>query len=275
MRTSIISLLNVLAASSLAAAQTATPAPTPPALLDSTPIVLTAGTRVPVVAVRRIATRSIHTGDTVYLQTTTPVSLDGRVAIPAGTSILATVSSAARRGWLHPELALELRASTFTFANGYTAAGPSLTSESAVGESGVRRDDSNAIPLVVGSAVVGGIVAGPVVPVIGAGLYLALLMHPNQVAMDAGAPVELVLDRPLTLDALRVADAARAAANIHTIYASNGRDCFDPGTPATPDVTIPGNPGTPAMGDIPGTPPTPPVTIPGTPGTPPSSSRCR
>lgn len=41
--------------------------------------------------------------------------------------------------------------------------------------------------------------------------------------------------------------------------------CWQPPIPGTPETIIPGDPGTPSMGDFPGTPPTPPIIIPGTP----------
>jgi hypothetical protein len=273
MRTSIIAVLQVLGASALAAAQTATTTPTRgPG--DSTSIVLAADTHIPAVTMRAIATRSLRPSDTVYLQTTISVMADSRVAIPAGTYVVATVSSAARRGWLQPKFELVLSASTFTFANGYVAAGPSLASESSVGDNGVRRDDPNVTPALIASMVAGDLLAGPVAPVIGAGLFVAVWVHPNQLAMEAGAPVELVLDRPLTLDARRVADAARVGRSVRLTVARRGRDCFDAGSPGTPDIIIPGDPGTPGIGDIPGTPPTPPTSIPGAPGTPAGWKSC-
>jgi hypothetical protein len=257
MRMSVIALSYVLGASSLAAAQTFT---------------LATDTHIPAVAVRAIATRSVHPGDTVYLQTTAPVTVEGRVAIPAGTYVRGTVSSAVRRGWVRPKFELRLTASTFTFANGYEADGPSLASESIVGENGVRRDDANVAPALIGSVVAGGLLAGPIVPLVGAGVFAAILVHPNQLAMDAGARVEFVLDDPLTLDAGRVADAA--GRDVRMTVARRGNQCFDAGSPATPDIMIPGTPGTPAMGDVPGTPATPSTIIPGVPGIPAGWKSC-
>lgn len=50
--------------------------------------------------------------------------------------------------------------------------------------------------------------------------------------------------------------------------------CFAPGFPGTPDITIPGSPGMPSVGDFPGTPPTPDIVIPGAPATPGYWYRC-
>lgn len=50
--------------------------------------------------------------------------------------------------------------------------------------------------------------------------------------------------------------------------------CHTPGTPGTPDVTIPGFPATPPVGDFPGTPGTPDIVVPGVPATPGYWYRC-
>jgi hypothetical protein len=50
--------------------------------------------------------------------------------------------------------------------------------------------------------------------------------------------------------------------------------CYAPGTPGTPDITVPGFPWIPPIGDSPGTPGTPDVLIPGVPATPGYWYRC-
>lgn len=269
MRTFSFLVLPVLAISSLAEAQ-ATPSANAP---DSSSITLAAGTRIYAIAARAVETRSVRPGDTVYFQTVAPIFADGRVALPAGTDVLGTVESAARRGWIRPELELRLRASTFVFANGYVATGSLIESHGTVGDNGIHRDDGAVGTALTSSAVAGVILGGPVITAISAGVFITVLVHPTAVAMERGSPMQLVLQGPLTLDARRVADAARVRPGTRLV-ARVGRECFDPGSPGTPDVVIPGDPGTPAVGDMPGTPPTPPTMIPGTPGTPASWTRC-
>lgn len=126
---------------------------------------------------------------------------------------------------------------------------------------------------VIGAAIGGGV--GLV-----AGLLIATSSH--QFFLDVGAPVEMVLQHPLTLETDQVADAIRDAAQ-HPIATqpvsprprpippppnTDPATCYTPGTPGTPDIDIPG---TPAIGNSPGTPAT---HIPGIPATPPTSHPC-
>ena len=93
--------------------------------------------------------------------------------------------------------------------------------------------------------------------------------------MDAGSPVEMTLERPLSFKQDEVAKAVQNAAQHEattqpvmprptpppaTISTSNGT-CFTPGTPGTPETVIPGTPGSDGI-------PGPPTIIPGTPPTP-------
>lgn len=50
--------------------------------------------------------------------------------------------------------------------------------------------------------------------------------------------------------------------------------CYAPGTPGSPDITIPGFPAMPPIGDSPGTPATPDILVPGVPATPGYWYRC-
>jgi len=120
---------------------------------------------------------------------------------------------------------------------------------------------------------------------VGAGVGLAvglvLVGTSHHFFLDVGAPVEMVLPHPLTLQGDDVADAVREAeqhpapeqpiAQRPRPPVPSNTDpgtCWTPGTPGTPDIDIPG---TPAIGDSPGTPPT---HIPGIPATPPTPHPC-
>ena len=113
----------------------------------------------------------------------------------------------------------------------------------------------------------------------------------NDLVMEVGTTLELVLPSPLQLDPDRVT----AAVQQYSAQSANApvaivqppkppRICYDPGSPGTPDTVIPGSPGTPptvipgmnGMPDtvIPGSPATPDTVIPGSPGTPSSSYPC-
>jgi len=113
-----------------------------------------------------------------------------------------------------------------------------------------------------------------------AGLLLVGTSH--HFFLDVGAPIEMVLQHPLTLQDDQVADAVRDSEQ-HPVAQQpiaprpqiappppddNPGICWTPGTPGTPGYDIPG---TPPIGDSPGT---PSVHIPGIPGTPPTPHPC-
>jgi hypothetical protein len=114
---------------------------------------------------------------------------------------------------------------------------------------------------------------------IGGAISLALVLHSHNFYLDAGAPVEMTLQQPLTLEQDKVTGAVRQAEQ-HPIpeqqiaprpqvpVPDNGT-CYTPGTPGTPGIDIPGTPGTD------GSPGTPGVHIPGTPPTAPTPYPCQ
>jgi hypothetical protein len=126
---------------------------------------------------------------------------------------------------------------------------------------------------VIGSAVGAGV---------GLAVGLMLVGTSHHFFLDVGAPVEMVLQHPLTLQGDEVADASRdaerhpapeqaIAQRPQPVLSPPNTDpgtCWTPGTPGTPDIDIPG---TPAIGGSPGTPPVP---IPGIPATPPTPHPC-
>jgi hypothetical protein len=113
----------------------------------------------------------------------------------------------------------------------------------------------------------------------GAGLVAGLVVvgTSHHFFIDAGAPVQMTLQHPLSLEAGQVAkaiqDAEQHPAPQQPVFP---RPYFppantDPGTcytPGTPGYDIPG---TPSVNGVPGT---PPIHIPGTPGTPPIPHPC-
>src|SRR5262249_6114187 len=85
--------------------------------------------------------------------------------------------------------------------------------------------------------------------------------HRNDVYLEAGTPLEIVLAEPLQLDASNVSSAlqlysAQMATNPPDIVKPPAKMCYDPGSSGTPDTVIPG------------TPPGPPTVIPGVNGAP-------
>ena len=100
---------------------------------------------------------------------------------------------------------------------------------------------------------------------------LVLLMGSRNFFLGQGAPVEMVLQQPLSLQRVQAAASGESKPQQVAIQPiaprpeppSNHGTCFTPGTPGerAPDTVIPGAPGPDGV-------PGPPHTIPGTPPTP-------
>ncbi len=135
-----------------------------------------------------------------------------------------------------------------------------------------------------GSAAKGTVIGLMVGGIAGGVASIAVLASSRNFFLDAGSPVRMVLQQPITLPEDEVAAAVRDAAQ-HPAQAQpvsprprpalpsedngyNTGTCYTPGTPGTPGVDIPGTPG------INGAPGTPPVHIPGIPATPPIPHPC-
>ena len=92
-----------------------------------------------------------------------------------------------------------------------------------------------------------------------------LLFSSHHFFVDVGAPVEMTLQHPVSLDIKQLSDAAGPSAD-QPAQGSHGT-CYTAGTPGTPPRWVPGPP------DADGT-PGPPVLIHGTPPTPPTPYPC-
>src|SRR5579864_5105511 len=108
---------------------------------------------------------------------------------------------------------------------------------------------------------------------------ITLLVRGHHFYLDAGAPVQMTLQEPVTLPQDEVAKAVRQSQE-HAVVVQpvaprpvpppqnvNQGTCYTPGTPGTPDTVIPGVPG---PDGIPG----PPTVIPGIPPTPGTPYTC-
>lgn len=254
-------------------------------------LIVPSGTQIQMTLLRPLSTRDTKPGDTIYLQTTFPVTAADQLLIPAGTFLQGTLAGFAKQ---KHKLELRMQSATLIFSNGYSvnlpvasdlAPGPdadiqkqpghpkaAVASDAAVSTGGLAVGGAAAG---VRGAVMGGAIAGP------AGFIIAeiLLHHGSSMQLGAGSPVAITLQHPLQLEKERVADAARRpnpiiaagtaprAANPSGVATATGT-CHTPGTPGTPDTVIPGTPGVPGTANSPGIPGTPPTVIPGTPAIP-------
>ena len=217
------------------------------------PLVVPAGTEVPIVVTRPVhAKRDNMQGarvqDALFAQTSFPVVIGGRMAIPAGTYVEGEILSLTEPTRKVSQSKMRVRFTGLVYANGYTVP--------------LGRDGSDADTMDV----------------------TVHVTTANDLLLDNGAQMDLTLTSPVTLDAKTVRAAIPLSKTPKPGSLVSATTCRPtPGTPGTPgmpgtaDTIIPGNPGTPDMVTInpdgsttttPGIPATPTTVIPGSPGTP-------
>jgi hypothetical protein len=174
--------------------------------------------------------KGTHEGDGVYAETTFPVVADGRVLIPAGTYVQGRISHIQRGGRIKGRAEVLMHFTTLIYPSGYTVLlpgavenAPGVDKTSVKDAEGTIRSDSQAgakaatVATTAGTgAVVGGLSNGGKGALIGAGVggavgtAIALLTRGNDVKLDAGTTLEIVIQRDVPLDASRVPATTRA-----------------------------------------------------------------
>lgn len=195
-------------------------------------LTIAAGTKVPLALKHAISTRGSREGDAVYAETTFPVVANGRVLIPAGTYVQGKISRIQRAGRVKGRAEVQMHFTTLIYPSGYTVMLPgSLENAPRVDKTQVNNNEGTVradsqTPEKVGEvagtgatgAVIGAATNGGKGALIGAGIggavgtAIALLTRGNNVKMDAGTTVEMVIQREVVLDASRVPATTRTAA---------------------------------------------------------------
>ncbi|MGZ4731216.1 MAG: hypothetical protein ACXVZH_03660 [Terriglobales bacterium] len=228
MRTSMMRIAVVMfLVSGLAAAQ-ANPAarPDPPAAstTDAAQLTIPSGTKVPLALKQSISTKNAREGDAVYAVTAFPVVINDRIVIPAGTYVQGRISGVKRGGHIKGRAEVLMHFSTLIYPSGYTVVLPGAVENvpgaektSMKDEEGTIRQDSQTgekaktVATAAGTgAVVGGLSNGVKGGLIGAGIgggigtAIGLLTRGNDVRLDAGTTLEMVIQREVPLDATRI-----------------------------------------------------------------------
>jgi hypothetical protein len=249
-----IALFLLACSAEFAAPQTAIQAQPLNSEANST-LTLPAGAKIEIALIRPLWAATASLGTQLYGQTTFPAVVDGSVAIPPGTYVQGAIRKLTRPTRRSNRAEIEMLFTKLVFANGYVAELPAPTSSTA--------------PLPPGNS--------------GALIDVAVQVSArNDLLLDNGAQIEIMLGAPFSLAAKQVAAAIplsqppapgqfKSASLCRPISGTPGTpgtpDTVIPGTPGTPDTVIPGAPGMPPT-VIPGTPSTPSTVIPGMPGTP-------
>jgi hypothetical protein len=197
-------------------------------------ITVPAGTQVLLHLKSPIDTKTAKVGDGVYCQTSFPVTQDNVAVIPAGTYVKGKIAEVRRAGRIKGRAEILFHFNTLIFPNGYTIDLPGALEnapgsqnstvadkEGTVKANGQKGKDAGTVAktgatgAVVGAVATGsgrgagiGGLAGAAV-----GLGQVLFTRGQDVRIDQGTALEMVLQRPLTVDVMH-ADPARAENDI-------------------------------------------------------------
>ena len=219
-----------LASALCASAQTETAtASNSTAETTTTQITVPAGTQVLLHLRSPIDTKTAKVGDGVYCQTSFPVTQNNVAVIPAGTFVKGKIAQVKRAGKIKGRAEILFNFTTMIFPNGYTIDlpgslenAPGSRNSTVTDKEGTVKADSQkgkdagtvaktgATGAVIGAVAAGGKGAG-IGGLAGAavGLGQVLFTRGQDVRIDQDTALEMVLERPLTVDVMH-ANPARA-----------------------------------------------------------------
>jgi type IV secretion system protein VirB10 len=281
----ILSLFTILSFSFACAAQDAPAPASGPAQGTTSTITIPAGTPFSLVLTEAVSSKSLHRGDDIHAQFTSPIVVGNQVAIPAGTFVQGKIDKLSRNGsrglirlqsaalilpggsvttvpgpldvesdegtaWLNPSTGAKVGSVVAPLAG--------LGLGAAIGSAAHTTQSSTLGGTTITSATPKGIAIGSIVGLAAGGVIsLVLITRSHQFYVEPGSPMQMALPQPITLDQKQV-DAANHAAQTTPVAVR---------VPLTqtpyPVATAPTNHGTCFT---PGTPGTPPTVIPGVPG---------
>jgi type IV secretion system protein VirB10 len=187
-------------------------------------IFIPAGTRIGVVLENGISTRSAKPGDSVYLQTSFPITQNNRIVIPVGSYLRGELIDSKRPGRVKGKGEFRLRLDTLIFPNGYTVnlnAAPrsadsggkeTMDSEGKVtGPSDKGKDVGTIVSTTATGAGIAAIASRSAKGAgIGAGIGAAaglaavLLSRGPDAELPRGSTMDIVLEHELTLDGSQI-----------------------------------------------------------------------
>ncbi len=187
--------------------------------------VVEVGTRIPLSMVNSVSTKHSEEGDRVYLETTFPIAVNGRIVIPAGSYVLGTISSMQRPGKVAGRGEFFLRFDELMLPNGVTrdfrgrvagldgrASEDLDKDEGKVSSEGNKAGDARTVAEAAATgAGLGGLAGIGINPGMGvgigagaglaAGLIGVLMSRGPDAVLAKGTTVEMVLDRQLVYSA--------------------------------------------------------------------------
>jgi type IV secretion system protein VirB10 len=223
-------ILFLLAAATSVAAQSPTSAPAGSDQAPAKQMTVPAGTQVLLQLKSPIDTKSARVGDGVYCQTSFPVTQDNVAVIPAGTYVKGQIAEVRRAGRIKGRAEILFHFNTMIFPNGYTVDLPGALEnepgaqnhtvadkEGTIKANGQKAKDAGTIAktgatgAVIGTVAGGNLKGAGIGGVAGAaiGLGQVLFTRGQDVRIDQGTSLEMVLQRSLTVDVMH-ADSAQA-----------------------------------------------------------------
>ena len=181
------------------------------------------GTRVPMQMINSVSTKNTAPGDRVYLETTFPIVIEGKIVIPAGSYVMGTVTDAHRPGKVKGRGEFRLRFDSLTLPNGVTrdfratvagldgrATETLDRKEGTVTSEGNKAGDAKGVGTatiygasgggLIGAAAGSGLKGAGIGAAVGAaaGLVGVLLTRGPDALLAKGTTVEMVLDRQVS-----------------------------------------------------------------------------
>jgi hypothetical protein len=209
------------AATPVASAQ---PVPVPVSVTQPTTITVPAGTKIPLVLRQAISTKNARPGDPVYAATSFPVVANDHIVIPVGSYVQGVIDGVKRAGRVKGRAEVLVHFRTLILPSGYTVSLPGAVdsapdldtggvknnnpeSEGKIQNQGEKGKDAGTIATTAGiGAGIGAAARGLKGAGIGAGLGAAggligtLLTRGSDLRLEPGSTVDIVLERPITLD---------------------------------------------------------------------------
>src|SRR5665213_349986 len=192
--------------------------PTP--LTPSGEFVLQPGTRILLRLTNAVSTKHSAPGDRIYLQTATPVFLNGRLVVPQGSYVTGTITESNRAGRVKGKSGLNFRFDTLTLPNGTTrdfrsragsldAQGNLDRAEGKITGDGTKGKDAATVVKTTAAGTGIGTIAGAAAGNLGAGMGIGAAAgavaglagvfgsRGQDVVIPQGTTMEMVLDREL------------------------------------------------------------------------------
>ena len=178
------------------------------------PVVVSAGTVIPVTLTSRISTKNAKDGDGIYGKTAFPITVNNKIVIPEGSHVSGKITEVKRPGRVKGKGELTLNFQTLVLPNGFTIA--IYTSLRGAGGAGDRKgeatiqgdsskgDDGKTVGTTAAEGGLIGVIAGrgKGAAVGGAGgaavgTAAVLLSRGKDLVLEPGTTIEMVLDRPI------------------------------------------------------------------------------